>query len=545
MPTRIFRAQWIWAVVIGGMFAPWTQADEPLPPDRPIAEVIDHYLDLKLKTAKVAPAPQATDATLVRRLYLDLAGRIPTPNEARYFVKSTDPHKRAKLIQELVTSPEFIRHSATEFDVFLRNDNTEAGSVRGYLLNAFQENRPWDQMFRDLLGVAEKPDPAKPEQYVTKRLKDRDSLTRDISSVFFGLNVSCAQCHRHPYIKSLTQDYFFGMREFFASAYDFQGNLLDRKFTKPAEFKAKDGKILPVKMMFLNGKTVERENIAGTDLAKAIQEESKEIEKLAKAYPKTKELPPASTFRPRSKLAELALAPENRAMFAKAIVNRLWYRFYGYGLVMRTDQMHANNPASHPDLLQWLTRDFIAHQYDLKRLIGGLVASKAYARSSQWDDKEAPAPQLFAVAAIRPLTPSQWAISFSLANNPSLLKQGLSREMREKSLVALESQSKGLENLIEYPREDMQIPITESLKLSNDAAILKSVGGQLLPVLMKSKDRKQQIEESVWTVLSRAPTSDDYEVFDSYLENRKDRPVAGLQQMIWALINSPEFRFNH
>ena len=545
MTTRISRNFWILTVMIGPMIAPSAHADEPLPPDRPIAEVIDHYLDLKLKTAKVAPAPQATDATLVRRLYLDLAGRIPAAVEARDYLKATDSQKRTKLIEELLASPEFVRHNAIEFDVFLRNDNTEAGSVRGYLLKAFQDNRPWDQMFRDLLGAAEKPDPAKPEQYVTKRLKDRDSLTRDISSVFFGLNISCAQCHRHPYIKSLTQDYFFGMREFFASSYEFQGNLLDRRFTKPSEFKAKDGKVQPVKLMFLNGKTVDREKGLATDLAKAIQEESKEIEKLAKAYAKTKELPPPATFRPRSKLAELALAPENRDLFAQAIVNRLWYRFYGYGLVMRTDQMHANNPASHPELLQWLTRDFIAHQYDLKRLIGGLVSSKAYARSSQWDDKEAPAPQLFAVATIRPLTPQQWAMSFSVANNPSFFKPGLSRDMREKSLAAIETQSKGLENLIEYPREDMQIPITESLKLSNDAAILKSVGGQLLPVLMKSKDRKQQIEESVWAVLSRPPTPDDYDLFDSYLEKRKDRPTAGLQQMLWALINSPEFRFNH
>ncbi len=547
MKTISTRLVCLWAVALVALVAVAgaSRGQEILAPDRPIAEVIDHYLDLKLKTAKVAPAPQATDATIVRRLYLDLAGRIPTAGEARDYVNSTDPQKRVKLIQELVAAPEFIRHNATEFDVFLRNDNTEAGSVRGYLLTAFKDNRPWDQMFRDLLGVAEKPDPAKPEQYVTKRLKDRDSLTRDISSVFFGLNISCAQCHRHPYIKTLTQDYFFGMREFFASSYEFQGNLLDRRFVKPSEFKAKDGKVQPVRLMFLNGKTVEREKVLAADLAKAIQEESKEIEKLAKAYAKTKELPLPATFRPRSKLAELALAPENRDMFAQAIVNRLWYRFYGYGLVMRTDQMHANNPASHPELLQWLTHDFIVHQYDLKRLIGGLVTSKAYARSSQWSDKEAPAPQLFAVATIRPLTPSQWAMSFAVANNPSLIKQGLSRELREKSLAAIETQSKGLENLLEYPREDMQIPITESLKLSNDAAILKSVGGQLLPVLMKSKDRNQQIEESVWAVLSRPPTPDDYDLFDSYLEKRKDRPAAGLQQMLWALINSPEFRFNH
>ena len=401
-------------------------------------------------------------------------------------------------------------------------------------------------MFRDLLVRAqEKPDPARPEQFITKRLKDRDALTRDISSVFFGLNISCAQCHRHPYIKTLTQDYFFGLREFFASSYEIQGNLLERKFTKPAEFKAKNGEVRQVQMIFLNGKTVAPEKQSVPDLAKAIQEESRAIEQFAKTYAKTKELPPLPTFRPRVKLADLALAPENRDMFAQAMVNRLWQRFYGYGLVMRIDQMHANNPASHPELLQWLTRDFVNHNYDLKRLIAGLVASKAYARSSFWKEETAPAPELFAVAALRPLTPSQWALSFSVANNPGLIMPGMSRELREKSLAAIESQSKGLEGLIEYPREDMQIPIAESMKLSNDPAILKSIGGQLLPLLMKSKDRKQQIEESVWAILSRPPAAEDFDIFVSYLERRKERPASGLQQMIWALINSPEFRFNH
>lgn len=547
MKSFLFQWKFIWAVVIAFLVgaANAVRAGELLAPDRPIPEVIDFYLDQKLKMAKVTPAPQADDATIVRRLYLDLAGRIPTSAEAREFVNSEDSQKRDKLTQALIASPDFVRHNATEFDAFLRNDNADGGSMRGYLLKAFQDNRPWDEMFRDLLGVAEKPDPIKPEQYIIKRLKDRDALTRDVSSVFFGLNISCAQCHRHPYIKALTQDYFFGMREFFATAYEIQGNLLDRKFTKPAEFKAKEGTVVPVKMMFLNGKTVEREVEPVADLVKAIAEETKAIEASTKAYPKDKVLPPSAPFRPRVKLAEMALDTENRDRFAQAMVNRLWFRFYGYGLVMRVDQLHANNPPSHPELLQWLTRDFIAHKYDIKRLIGGLVSSRAYARSSQWPEPVPPAAELFAVASIRPLTPSQWAMSFTLANNPPLIQKETSSELREKSLAALETQGKSLESLIEYPRDDAPISITESMKLSNDAAIQKSVGGQLLPVLLKAKDRKEQIEESVWATLSRSPTAEEYALFDSYLEKRKDRPAAGLQQLLWALINSAEFRFNH
>ena len=518
---------------------------ELLPADRPPPDVIDHHVDLQLQKAKVTPAPQADDATFVRRLYLDLAGRIPTPSEAREYIDSTDPKKRDKLVTELLASPEFIRHNANEFDAFLRNDNGDGGSVRQYLIAAFKEGRPWDRMFRDLIGAAETPHPAKPEQYITRRLKDRDALTRDISSVFFGLNISCAQCHTHPYLKSLTQDYFFGMREFFAASYDFQGNLLDRRFVKPAEFKPKVGAARPVKMMFLNGQTVDRGAEPADDLAKAIQEESKAIEQLGKAYAKDKVLPPQAKFRAREKLADLALKPENRDLFARAMVNRLWHRFYGYGLVMRVDQMHANNPGSHRELLDWLTRDFIAHGYDLKRLLAGLVSAKAYARRSEWKGTPVPAPELFAVASVRPLTPAQWATSFQLANNPALIGRDKTFEAREKALTALETAAKPLENLIQYPRDDVPIPVNESMRLSNDPGLNKTIGAQLLPTLKKASDRKVQITEAVWAVLSRPPAAAEYELFESYLERRKDRPDAALQQMVWALINSPEFRFNH
>ena len=520
-------------------------AADLLPTDRSIPDVIDHHVDQQLQKAKVTPAPQSNDATFVRRLYLDLAGRIPTPSEAREYIDSTDPKKRDKIVAELLASPEFIRHNATEFDAFLRNDNGDGGSVRPYLLTAFKEGYPWDRMFRDLLGAAETPHPAKPEQYITRRLKDRDALTRDISSVFFGLNISCAQCHTHPYLKSLTQDYFFGMREFFAASYDFQGNLLDRRYLKPTDFKPKAGAARPVKMMFLNGQTVDRAAEPADDLAKAIQEESKTIEQLGKAYTKDKVLPPQAKFRAREKLADLALKAENRDLFARAMVNRLWFRFYGYGLVMRVDQMHANNPGSHPELLDWLTRDFIAHDYDLKRLIAGLVSTKAYARSSAWKGDPVPAPELFAVGSVRPLTPAQWAASFQLANNPALIGRDKTFEAREKALTALENAARPLESLIQYPRDDMPIPVNESMRLSNDPGLNKTIGAQLLPTLKKASDRKAQITEAVWAVLSRPPTAAECELFESYLERRKDRPDAALQQMVWALINSPEFRFNH
>jgi len=516
------------------------RAEDLLPPDRPIGEVIDHYIDAKLRQAKVAPAP-ADAATIVRRLYLDLVGRIPAAPEAR--LHADKPLDTAKLIAELVSSPAFARHNANEFDVLLRNGNPAAPSVRPYLLEAFRENRRWDAMFRDLIGASDRREKTRPEEFVLKRLKDPDALARDVSSVFFGLNITCAQCHRHPDIKDLTQDYFFGMRAFFAASYDFQGNLLERRYVKLGDFKDKKGDTRKVSMLFLSGARAETETLPEKELAEAIQAEAKLIQERAKDYAKTKELPPVPEFGGRKRLARVALDEANRDLFARSIVNRLWYRFYGHGLVMRVDQMHANNEASHPELLAWLARDLVEHDYDLRRLITGVVSSRAYARSSAWKG-DAPSRGLFAVANVRPLTPAQWSLSHRVASDPEAYKFGGPEDARQQRLDALESKVTTF-SFIEPPREELRLGIDEPLRLSNDEAVLRLTGDKLVPALLKLKDARTQIDEAVWAVLSRPATADEYDLFTEYLGRRKGKPEDALRQMVWALVNSPEFRFNH
>src|SRR5262249_37719072 len=119
--------------------------------------------------------------------------------------------------------------------------------------------------------------------------------------------------------------------------------------------------------------------------------------------------PPAPKFSARAKLAELALEPGQRDFFARAIVNRVWHRLFGMGLVSPIDQMHSENAPSHAELLAWLARDLAEHQYDLRRLIKGLVLSKTYSRDSRYEGERWPAGNLFAVAGLRALTPMQLA----------------------------------------------------------------------------------------------------------------------------------------
>jgi len=502
-------------ILVAAMPAAAVAADL-LPPDRPIAEVVDHYVDAKLREAGVAPAPQADDATLVRRITLDLAGRIPTTAEARQFVAATDPAKRQQLIDRLIASPWFDRHLATELNALLRGHDGSGPDLRKYVLAAVREKRPWNRMFRELLGDGT--DPLGPEQFILKRLGDVDRLTRDTSAMFFGVNISCCQCHTHPYEDTLTQDSFHGMKAFFSRSYEFQGKLLETRFGPlTMEYQNREGKKGQAGMIFLSGEAVAMPDPGVPDLAKAMAEEKKEIDSFKKEFGKNKAFPPAATFSPRGELLALAEKPENQTMMARSLVNQTWYRLFGHGLVMRIDQMQAANPGSHPELLEWLARDLIAHEWDLRRLIGGLVASQAYGRSSEWTGKP-PAPELFAVAVLRPLTPVQFGGSVFLAGDGKL--DTLAGAELEKKIDAIEEKARGFESLLERPRsEGFEISIQEPLAISNDPKWVAQMGSSLVPELLKLSDLSGQIEAATWAILSRPPTAAETELLAAFVES--------------------------
>src|SRR5262249_16006469 len=221
--------------------------------------VIDRYIDAAIAEAGVTPAVQADDATLVRRLTLDLIGRIPTAAEVDAYVKSADPDKRAKLVDRLITSPGFARHQGALFEVMFNPDGNSRnnGALRDYLTNAVRENKPWDRVFREMLL----PDETDPKlkgaaEFIRARVNDADKLTAEVSIAFFGVNVSCAQCHNHPHVPDWTQDHFYGMKMFLARAYDNGGCLAARGYG-PIKYKPTKGPERTAKMMFLTGAVIE------------------------------------------------------------------------------------------------------------------------------------------------------------------------------------------------------------------------------------------------------------------------------------------------
>jgi hypothetical protein len=520
------------------------RADDLLPADKNINEAVDHYIAAALKRDGISPAPQADDANLIRRLTLDLVGRIPTVAETKAFVESTDADKRVKLVDRLMASPAFVRHQATELDVMLMYGN--GGSVRDYLLKALAENRSWDRIYRDIM-LTDEADPGQKGagDFVKTRLKDLDKLTNDVSVLFFGVNISCAKCHDHPRVADWKQDHFYGMKSFFARTFDNGGFVAEREFATAVKFRTTAGQDKQAKMMFLTGKMI--------DTPEATIEGSNEEQKLEKdrleTAKKNKTAPPRPKFSARQQLVELSLQPEQRVFFAKSIVNRVWHRLLGHGLVMPLDQMHSQNPPSHPELLDWLARDVAEHDYDLRRLTRGLVLSQAYARSSRWTNGDPPKPQTFAVARVRPLTPMQLATSLRLAtNDPASFADTLKPEELEKKIEQIESAARGFAGSIEQPRDDFQISVAEALLFSNGDRILKEYladTGGLMGRLKQMTEPKETVDMAVRTVLSRPPSEQEMQVLTDYLSKRSDRPGEARRQMVWALLAGAEFRFNY
>jgi len=521
---------------------------ELLPSDRGIAEVVDHYIGLALKKAAVTPVPLADDATLVRRLTLDLAGRISTAAEARAYIDSRARDKRARLVERLMASESFVRHQVNELDTMLMADGK--GSLREYLVVAVGENRPWDRIFRELM-IPDQTDKVQKVAavYLLRGLKDLDRLTADVSSTFFGVNVSCAQCHDHPLVPDWKQDHFYGMKAFFSRTFA-TGNGNDGFLAEhgygDVRFKTTEDVERKARLMFLSGRRVDEPN------AKEPSSEDKKKEReLIDRAKKAKVPPPPPSFSARAKLVELALAPTEREFISRAIVNRLWHRFFGHGLVMPLDQMHSANPPSHPELLAWLARDLAAHGYDLRRLIHGLVLSDTYARASRWDgDGEAPRPSLFATALVRPLTPMQLATSLLIATaDPVSVPPDFQSAQFARRIEACEESARRLARSFATSGGDQQIGASEALLFSNGKQVarelLRNRPDTLLGLLERSSGPAQAVRMAVFSVLSRFPDAEEKKVLSAFLDERTDRSEEAHRQLVWALLAGSEFRFNH
>ncbi|TXT23846.1 MAG: hypothetical protein FD138_3159, partial [Planctomycetota bacterium] len=367
--------------------------------DEPLHSRVDALVDAKLAGQPVAAL--ADDAEFLRRVFLDFAGRIPGTAEAREFLSDSAADKREKLIDKLLASDEYPQRMADLMHVMLMERRGEHADWIAYLRESFKQNKPWDVMAREMIAPDPKNDQTRASAFfLSKRLEhygqnaiDYPILTRDVGRMFLGMDLQCAQCHDHLFIKDYKQDDFQGMYVAF----------LNTELRSDVKFPAVSEKLLTKKIEFQSVFNPEKKSTGPRVPGRseiAIPEFAKGEEYLEPPDKKTKE-PGRPKFSPLDQLANQITAPDN-SQFAKSIANRVWFVTMGRGLVHPLDLHHSENPPSHPELLELLARELTEHKFDLKWLLRELAQTRTYQRSSALPaDAKDPLPEQFAVAGRR------------------------------------------------------------------------------------------------------------------------------------------------
>jgi hypothetical protein len=522
------------AAVLAAFVCASAAADDPPRAEYPsIAAEIDRRLEAHWQSRGIEPAAVSDEATVFRRLMLDLAGRIPTRMEWEAYLADKAPldERYEHAVRQLLEGPEFPLHFGAVLEEILQGPSAGNAEFTDYLRRRLRERKGWDLMFRELLLGPWNTDEMKPAtRFLEVRTKDLDRLTSDATRVFFGVDVSCARCHDHPLVDDWKQDHYYGMASFFNRTGGGKGNISE-KFEGDVSFKSVDGTQKTAALMFLSGRV-------------ATEPPAEEAKK--------------NKFSRREQLVTIAL--EDKTFLSRSLVNRLWQQFFGRGLVHPVDQMHSGNPPTVPGLLEWLADDFAASGYDIHRLAGAIVSTKAYRLSSRWESAAMlPDEGDFAVARLRLLSPRQYALSLLVATGradfaaPDALQSrverlaGASGVERVKQYLSAEEKAVPLSSQLD---RDSQSSADEALYLSNNTAIQTLVAAEpntLAAKLAELSDNTQIADAAIRQVYCRPPAAGEVDRLAEWLVGRShaSSKSACCEQLIWVLATSAEFRFQH
>jgi len=324
---------------------------EQVPPSR---NFIDELVFSNLQRLGMPPSPVCDDATFLRRVTLDIAGRLPTEEEAAAFLASSDSNKRDQVIDELLRSPEYADYFAAKWTALLKNRRDDASDIvsnfafHAWVRDSLLANKPYDQFARELLGATGAVIGNPPVAWY-KRVKEPKQQLEDVAQLFLGVRMQCAQCHHHPF-ERWSQDDYYSLAAFFTQV-----------GRKPSATRGED-------LIFHKRGIATATNMkTGVALKPAA---------LGDAIP-----PIAADTDPRLKLVDWMSAPEN-PFFAKALANRYWKHFFQRGLIEPEDDIRDTNPPSNPELLDALAKHFIESRFDLKGLVREITRSNAYQLSA-------------------------------------------------------------------------------------------------------------------------------------------------------------------
>lgn len=514
-----------------------------------VVDEIDRLIDRGLAEANIPASPPATDAEFLRRVTLDITGRVPTYEEAVALLKSSDPAKRRRAVDRLLDSPAYGQHFATIWNELITpRDKGSTKAVRDpftpWLAEQLNRGRGWDAIVAELLTAEGKLRDNPQTGFIAancENFEPQPNLLADSTArLFLGIQLRCAECHDHPFAPWKQTD-FWEMAAFFSRL---RKGLSDGKnpagwtFTESppddemnAKFSvshAAPGESGPALVVPVTGGKLAGQVVR----AKFLQSAASFTDKQA-------------PFRPQ--FSEWVVSREN-PWFAASAANRLWANFFGRGLVEPLDSFSADRPPAESAVLVLLARELADSGFDLKHLIRAIVTSRAYQRTSQALPQNRDDSEHFSHVAVKPLRPEMLYDSLSVVLYPVLPKPG-----------AKPGPPPPLTGLPKTPREEfarafamrpdetvgsqVNTGVPQFLQLLNGDLLNRETPG--LARLLRGDPAPAEAIESIYlTALSRRPSSEETRWMLEFVESSGNRGEA-YQGVLWTLLNSGEFVLNH
>lgn len=500
----------------------------------PPGNAIDDAVNAKLRQLHITPSGQCTDAEFVRRAFIDAIGTLPTGDEARAFLDSKDPVKREKLVDALLQRPEFGMVWALKFgDLFvLRREAMQrknAMQLQQWLTDQFNADRPWNQIATELLTATGDPDTNRAAFFFVSRtpqkggekywIRQPEATAELTAQVFLGSRIACAKCHNHPSEKYTQDDYYH-----YVALWQQVTGKGTREGSIPETIDATgNGDVRqPRTAQLMTPRPLDRLNLG-----------------FAKA---------------EDRRGRTAAWMVHQPDFARNLVNRAWARCFGVGIVNPVDDIRSTNPPNNPLLMDALCREFVAHGDRLKPLLAAIMKSKTYGRSassvpgnvfdmtlcSHYPARRLPAEELLDAVAQVTGVPDRFsgmavgtrACELADSEIPSALLDTLGRPVRIQPTEGERSCSPA---------------ISQALVFLNSEAVqqkLKSGDGVLTGLLQSKLSDARILDTLFLSALSRHPSPAEAKTLLAAVQKSPKRDE-GWQDVLWALLNSKEFLFNH
>jgi hypothetical protein len=500
----------------------------------PRRNFIDDLVIAKLQSLRLAPSKLADDSTYIRRAYLDAAGILPTSEEVETFLASSDSHKREKLIDQLLARDEFVDYWAYKWSDLLlvssrRLNSTAMWAFYDWIRQSVKTNKPWNQFAREIFLSSGSTRQNGALNYFVLH-KDPIDLSENAALAFMGQRIMCARCHNHP-LEKWTQVQYYQMANLFARVGVKNGAMGDN-----IVFAKASGDILHPR------------------LARPLPPTPLDGKSLALDSPEDR----------RTAFAEWLTGPDN-TMFARTVVNRVWANFMGRGLVDPVDDVRASNAASNEELFAALTQDFVRHGYDVRRLIHTVMNSSVYQLSSDANGTNQQDNIYYSKHIVRRLPAEVILDAMSQVTGAPTAFNGYPAGTRALQLPDTQVKSDFLASFGRPPRISCEAAerssdptIGQALAVINGDTLNKKLSapdGTIALFLKLGLSDRRILEYMYLSAFSRYPSDAERQELETAMENAK--PAKGVEQakrdthrqaledMVWALLTSKEFLFNH